>query len=715
MLQKDNVISIKKNQVNVKLNPKARDWVVQCKKIFSDTLFRCFEQTLGQVDDVLFALADKADNSVSQSMYFDAMREVRKHRKSTEKRFQARWSACFNQFWETGEVPFAQAPPDDSSEFALVDESVLEENLAIEGMISKGDNLYHSALEALNSRITLMLHGTPVNNTNNPFSPFMICHIYHEVGKDILIDIKIKLVLSKLVERHLISQLGDAYDAVNDQLEHFGVKAKPSDQVKPSRQAAPQAVEKAEHVVDQKIQAELFNSMQQLLSVRRNALGQEAVSGPSYQAEDVVQALSNMQSTGAQEPGGSMLDVRALLLSEVQKLKSDHSGFAIGQGESDTLDVVNMIFEFIIDDRNLPDAMKALLSRLQIPMLKVGILDKRFFSQTTHPARRLLNELAQAGLGWNPQEGQGENTLYGQIALMVRRITEEFDDRIELFDELLEAFLAFTQKEGRFAEVAEKRANQLTLGREKLDVAKGRAAQEIAERLSAYYVPDAIQELIESGWKDVLLLAYLRNGLESPEWQGAVQTMESLIWTCQPKEVSERQEMMRIIPSLLKQLREGLTLISFDAHKMASLLKDLQAYHIDVLRGLVEVPTLDAAQVIVVGKNPDGDVEEIVIGEQVETGAVAVSDEFVEQAALMAVGTWLEYVDESTNKVRCKLSCRTELTKLSVLVNRRGIKVAELSLHGLASILRRPTTTVLENVPLMDRAMSALMGSLKGE
>jgi len=716
MLKKDNVVSIGQHQKKVTISPKVRGWVLQCKKTFAVTLFRCFEQTLGQVDDVLFAMADKAENSVTQSLYFDAMREIRKHRKPIEKRFQSRWSASFNHFWETGESPFSDMKNDEKNEFALIDEDVLEEKLAIEGMISKGDNLYHSALEVLNSRLSLVLHGATVDHVSNPFSPFMICHVYHEVSKDLLIDIKIKLMLSKLVERHLIAQLGDVYDAVNAQFEGFGVKSQVPEQAKVSKRpdsAEPtESASPTEHAIDQKIQTELFNSMQQLLSLRRTAQGEEAPTGPSYQAEDVVNALSNMQSQSPLDSGGSMLDVRALLLSEVQKLKSGSAGFAIGQGESDTLDVVNMIFEFILDDRNLPDAMKALLSRLQIPMLKVGILDKRFFSQTTHPARRLLNALAQAGLGWNPEEGQGENTLYGQIALMVRRITEEFSDQISLFDELLESFTAFTQKEGRFAQAAEKRANQLTVGREKLDCAKVRAAKEIAERLSAYYVPDAIHELIDSGWKDVLLLSYLRHGLESPEWAEAIQTMETLIWTCQPKEVSERQEMTRIIPGLLKALREGLTLISFDPHKMATLLKGLQAYHVDVLRGVVEVPTLAAAQVVVVGKNPDEDVEEIVIGET-SAEAVVTSDEFVEQAKSMPVGTWLEYVDENDNQVRCKLSCRTELTNLSVFVNRRGIKVAEVSLQGFASILRRPTTTILENVPLMDRALSALMDRLK--
>ena len=37
-------------------------------------------------------------------------------------------------------------------------------------------------------------------------------------------------------------------------------------------------------------------------------------------------------------------------------------------------------------------------ARLQVPYLKVALLDRHLFSQRHHPARRLLDEMAQAGL-----------------------------------------------------------------------------------------------------------------------------------------------------------------------------------------------------------------------------------------------------------------------------------------------------------------------------
>src|SRR3546814_4455044 len=59
----------------------------------------------------------------------------------------------------------------------------------------------------------------------------------------------------------------------------------------------------------------------------------------------------------------------------------------VGEIDDDVINLVSMLFEFILDDRTLPDSLKALIGRLQIPLLKVAVLDKTFFSRGSHPAR----------------------------------------------------------------------------------------------------------------------------------------------------------------------------------------------------------------------------------------------------------------------------------------------------------------------------------------
>src|SRR4029077_14890880 len=86
-------------------------------------------------------------------------------------------------------------------------------------------------------------------------------------------------------------------------------------------------------------------------------------------------------------------------------------GKKANQLESMTIEMVAMLFDFIFETRDLPDGIKALLARLQIPVLKAAMLDGAFFAKKSHPSRLLVNELAHAGLGLSPAMGP-DDPLY---------------------------------------------------------------------------------------------------------------------------------------------------------------------------------------------------------------------------------------------------------------------------------------------------------------
>ena len=91
--------------------------------------------------------------------------------------------------------------------------------------------------------------------------------------------------------------------------------------------------------------------------------------------------------------------------------RSRRSAQKANQLESMTIEMVAMLFDFIFETKDLPDGIKALLARLQIPVLKAAMLDGAFFAKKTHPSRLLVNALAQAGLGWSPVMGPGRSAV----------------------------------------------------------------------------------------------------------------------------------------------------------------------------------------------------------------------------------------------------------------------------------------------------------------
>ncbi len=712
-----------------------------CRDTVVRTLPQLMNALFDKLDDALYEFADKADNNALQSLYFEAMREMRKVRGGIGSGYRKRILRQFDEFWMKGPQPLETAVPDkDLSEddFSLIDDDEMEETLAITNMVTKSESRYQRELHALNERFSCLLGGREVTCEANPLGPASLCRGFQEAMHGVDVDIPVRLVVYKLFDRQVMDYIGGMYDELNAQLAKMGVLPKLAfkrryNPVAPSvRSSGEPAVdpvsEPGEGDAPQAGQAEVFAALQHLLDTRRGhrARAQDAA---VLETGDLLAVLSTLQQThgvqmrSGRAESGVEADLRTLLSEEVSAATAGSGGQAFGQADDDTIDVISMLFEFILEDGHLPDAMKALISRLQIPILKVAILDKTFFSKKLHPARRLLNSLAQAAMGWTDDGDRSENGLYGQVEHIVRRVLNEFDDDPGLFEELNSAFSAYLDQERRGAEVAEERTNQVTRGREQLNAAKQVVAEEIARRLEARSaVPKVVLSILNEGWKDVLLLIYLRQGPDSDAWMRAVELMEKLLWSVEPKRAhDERQALLRTIPELLKGLREGLDSISFDHHKTARLFKELQACHIACLRG----GEVETTKLVETGHSF---IDGVLFPEYVSRGTAdgrpslsEVQERHINQRLRrivdgLAIGTWIDFKNGPQGNMRAKLSWRSDKSDIFVFVNRKGVKVVEMHsaeladafLHGRAEIIRDA------DVPIMDRALAAMMKSLKG-
>ncbi|MEO8753407.1 MAG: DUF1631 family protein, partial [Casimicrobiaceae bacterium] len=61
-----------------------------------------------------------------------------------------------------------------------------------------------------------------------------------------------------------------------------------------------------------------------------------------------------------------------------------------------TMDVVGLLFDYIFRDPSIPATMRDQFGKLQVPVVKAALLDRRFFSDKDHPARQLLDHLSEA-------------------------------------------------------------------------------------------------------------------------------------------------------------------------------------------------------------------------------------------------------------------------------------------------------------------------------
>ncbi|MBA1276801.1 MULTISPECIES: DUF1631 domain-containing protein [Pseudomonadaceae] len=709
-------------------------------------------QTLfDNADDSLFEIADRATSNAEQNAFFEAMRDLRMKRRGIERSFLQQ---VFESFSKLNQYEIGKPAPQEASfeSLALVQNDELEESVAIDTMVAKVMSRTTQPLSHLTTRMNVLV-SRKLDDKSNPLGPQQLCEYFLEACRNLGVEIKVKLIILKLFERYVLTDLEQLYAESNQTLVAAGVL--PELQSSPPRRSPsrPNAQEGSTQRTPGSgfIQSpaysddsahEAFGALQTLLSeLRGSALPARNLPSDAIpiSSNDLMRLLSHLQSRAPQQIDEYDLQGQLEQLLHRVSAKSGKSR-VVGEVDEDVINLVSMLFEFILDDRTLPDSLKALIGRLQIPVLKVAVLDKTFFSRGSHPARRLLNEIASAAMGWVDQDEAQRDSLYQKIEQIVARLLNDFVDDPAIFSELLADFLAFTGDERRRSELLEQRTRDAEEGRAKAEMARQEVEHALNERLLGRTLPEVVVRLLQEAWSKVLLLTCLKNGTQSEQWRDALATMDDLIWSVTPHEdPASRERLLELVPSLLKNLREGLVSAAFDPFSTSDFFTQLEALHVQTLQQLNQ-PTSNNAplahgEIITEPKLelPPRDEhpaeaptpamvevsEEIVLlapGESREKEPeinLADNDEALIQVDNLRVGSWVEFQEDEDHKLRCKLAAVIKPTGKYIFVNRTGMKVLEKTRMGLATEFRRGAIRLLNDALLFDRALESVIGNLR--
>lgn len=746
----------------------------ECRELAVSRLAAALVNMMGKVDDALFELAEKAENNAVQSLYFDAMREVRLKRASMEIGFKAQLLDGFNR--EIRKESEAQDHPADSlstlkmNDLGLVQHDDLEESLAVSNTVNKIEIACKESLGLLNRRIGYLLNDPELTRAKNPLGPEVVCNAFRETCGVVESGIKVKLIIMKLFDRYVASDaMQPLYEDINRHLVERGVLPELRHEIKrtggDARAAAPVsggAVGPGATGGAPASEEDVFATLQQLMlrglpgggsAAGPSALGAlgslGAAAGVGPQSFNRGQFLQNLtflqQGNGELVAGGigalNNTDLVSGAVNVIREIRSSGAAGQVGGVDGMIIDVVAMLFDYILDDADIPPAMKALIGRLQIPMLKVGMLDKSFFSRKSHAARRLLNRLAEAAVGWN---GEQDHALYRKVESIVQRVLVEFENEVGLFDTLLQEFETFLAEEQHKAEHHEAQSARLVQGKERLALAKQRVRIEVERRIRNPLVPKFVRQFLVSYWQNLLLVTCIKEGEDSIAWKRGLTTMDNLIWSLQPKRgAEERDRLVKMLPSLLRLLREGMELISMREEAFQAFLVELSTLHATIVNvvprdseaandaGLgsmvddplaepvadvepvVEDKSVTSATIHRLVTAGDLEIEEITLGDEDETEATPVEDEFVEQARAIQQGTWVEFAQDNNETLRAKLTWISPVTGIYLFTNRQGLKACDKTLQGLATELRRGTARVLDGAPLFERAVSCVIDGLR--
>lgn len=737
--------------------------VLVCVRDKAANLLRSYIQELfANADDTLFEMADRATSNTEQNSLFEAMRDLRLKRKNIERSFLQQ---LFESFADLNQYHIGQPPTLDTPSFeslSLVQNDELEESVAIDSMVAKVKRRDELALQQLTARFNHVL-SRKMTEDSNPLNPSLLSASFIKSCNSINFSINIRLIILKLFEKHVISQLDSLYQDINTLLIDAGIL--PSLKItQPGHKKQDASVSRAHSPVssqDAAIDANelhiAFSELQAMLSqLRGNVFPDRQIPADAVpiSSNDLMRLLSHMQQHLPPQSAQDQ-DLRKQLDHLLTRASSSSKeARVVGQVDDDVINLVAMLFEFILDDRNLPDSLKALIARLQIPLLKAAVLDKTFFNRGSHPARRLLNEIASAALGWNDQDSERRDSLYQKIENTVQRTLTEFTDDPNIFNELLSDFIAFTGNERRRSELLEQRTRDAEEGRARAEIARLQVEQELNARLLGKTLPQVVVQLLQDAWSKVLLLSYLKSGESSSEWRDNLATMDDLIWSIEPHDDAEaRLKLLQVVPSLLRQLRTGFSDAAIDPFVANDFFSRLETLHVQAFQRykrkttralaahenasentaqsnaaapaditLNELPKelhaaaqqtqqepavmVEVQQEISLQQteSPDSSASAIILGDD---------DPALLQVDSLHNGSWIEFAQDDQRKLRCKLAAIIKPAGRYIFVNRSGVKILEKNRMSLAMEFKNNTVTLLDNDLLFDRALESVIGNLR--
>lgn len=747
-----------------------------CRDLALARLVQTVSSMLDKMDDDLGALAEKAQNLDEQNAFLNARREARLKRTAMEAAFKKHFVALFGEKTARKTEP---APATDnrdalSLELSLVGDEEIEEAIAVSNMATALQDSCEGELQAIAARMGFLLESPDLELKATPISPEMIHNAFKAACKQLVSSFNVQLAVMKLFDRYLSRDLLAIYQEINGRLKSRqilpdirpGYRGKP----KPGGSARQTAAASASAAADAAAQnsQEVFALLQQLLMKSSQQLGQPigglAGSGPAaISGADLAATLTNhffdslnrLQhgEAGAVSSLGTAIDAQMFAAGSTNLLHEIRgSPFAAGIGQFDaiTIDIVAMLFDYIFEDPKIPDAMKALIGRLQIPVLKVAMLDKKFFSSKSHPTRKLLDSIASAAIGRGNDLSQSD-PLYKETERIVQRVLLEFESDVSIFEELLAELDAFLASEEKQQEQTVERSARIIHDRERLEIARVIADDEIRRRVENLSMVTMVRDFLRGAWAHVLTHAHAADGEDGAPWKDALRTMDELLWSVKPKMTAEaRKQLVTVLPGLLKRLHSGMAGVAMDEEEQRQFFANLVTCHTRSIKaGLgadagqqsddnpalswttaghgetasAELPAanlLDAmneagAEAILVRTNvAEGDVqiEEVTLANEGDVSSFG-DQQWAEVTASLKRGTWVDFRQDDGGFLRYKLSWVSPLKKVYLFTNISSQKALSISPQAMEMQLREGAAVILQNMPLMDRAVENMLETLQ--
>jgi hypothetical protein len=725
-----------------------------------------FEPALGllfdEIEQHLFKQADRARSNDQQARMFEALREIKRGKADIVPRFLAHVESSIAQFDRSRVAERATIGTGNrATKLELVESSDLEISLAVQDIASKSEIRQSQPLHELAHRFGVLAGQPAFDAETMPLGPLALTSAMRYALADFDLGINERIVVFQAFDRVVMTPIAAFYDLANLYLAEQRVlpnlqlrvrrgghespastanpaapqpppdtpQPSPPNAARPAQSGraeppSPAGATRAEAGAPMDADASgpsdatLFASLRELLADRRRGLGvSNSAPASSYMAsrDDLQSVLGNLQSNPIEAPQQdgksaprSIGHLKQDLMNRLRERSPEGQAPVLALEDSDTIDLVGMLFDYIGQNLSPRSGTRELMSKLQVPVLRTALGDKDFFTRRNHPARVLLNSVAEASVLWMDDDDPDPGFV-DKMTSLVDRVSRDFDGDLSLIENLLGDLSRHMNLIGKRAEMAERRHVDAAKGREKLEIARERATTAVARLVKQRKPLPIVRAVLEQAWTDVLALTILRQGEDSQNYRRRLAVADQLM------RLGGDNESVALDATLRDEVRTGLTQVGLHEDEVDNIVSEL----FEPQKG--EDKTNEAEVALTLKTKPRLGGEAAVappVDESVTPPPPLDADEkkMLEHVRTLPFGTWFDFVtNQQGTTVRRKLAWFSPLTGRCLFVNQRGARADERSMEQLARDLVRGQVRLFkpEATSFIDRAWNAIRSTLQ--
>jgi hypothetical protein len=711
-----------------------------CRDLLIEGATRVLTRQAEGMENTLLAMADRAPLLDTRNSYYDSQRILNKQVNELLSTCKDVYCQNFSDFALGREKTVAT----DLSELSLVGDQDFEITLAVDKATSRLRFNCAEELVTLDARIANMTGRTNLAENDNPLGPRALNDALLDGMTQMHLEQNIQIVLLNQFNLVLTTELASIYQSINRYLVDHGIlpdlkvgtKARAQNQNSPSASGI-SATPGSTATPSGPAGGDMFNLFEQLAGSGGSGTGGTGGMG-GYAGGGAVQAgiaggggfslldsLSQLRTGAMMLPGGGSFELPMLEASTIQNVLRSLQQSPVMQSASPLdavlVDAVAMLFDVVFEEVGIPDRLKAQIARLQIPVLKAAMLDRNFFSQPNHPVRRMLDAIAT--LSVHLPDTEAGNARLEAISQVVSRVLENFEQDISIFDEAAAELEAM----GSSLEETLEETVDVSLQQDIAEIKQGERAELapvivhdfINRALKDQPVVDAVREFLRRDWAQLLTTDYIAGGEQGAHFNSHVETMRELVWSVQPKaDMDARLMLVRILPGLLKRLREGTAEINLSAKLSDRFFATLVILHANAVRPNtqpVPLPELAPEEIEDEAATPEAAAPVAEVAPEAAPDVVAeppapeVEDTFTLRARALNKGDWVEFHYEDNTIRWARLGWVSGIRNTYLFSDQDGMNSFSIGLHRLADKLRRGDAVVVERKSITESAFGKLM------